>query len=191
MVFWPHLGPRATRHVLRIPMIVLALGIPAAALSADDRDQSPTAETNQENPLLKGLEGHRDGLPKGDNECVFFRSIYDWRAIDRYNLILWAPSRRSPYRVQLNRSCDGLRYTDTIAFSSNLDGRLCAFGGDAVVVDHDRCPIGAITKLTQEELDFLLAYKPGQDPSGDDADKKDKKDKKKKKKDKKDGKDDD
>jgi len=111
-----------------------------------------------------GESGTGSGTDRQRNslECIFFRSIYDWRAIDRSNLIVWAPSRRSPYHVRLATPCDGLRFTDTIAFSSNLDGRLCAFGGDAIVVDHQRCPIGSITKLSQDELNDLLARTRGQ-----------------------------
>ncbi len=118
-------------------------------------------------PPYKTIESPPKRLPQGGLQCVFFRSIYDWRAIDRYNLIIWAPNRRSPYHVELDRPCDGLRFTDTIAFSSNMDGRLCAFGGDAVVVDHDRCPIGAITKLTQEQLDYLISQTPGKKHKAD------------------------
>lgn len=179
MVFWPDIGwPSIGLRVIRAATVVLAFSSSIAAAQAAEGGQSAPADSSaeQENPLLQGLEGHRDRLPQGGLECVFFRSIYDWRAIDRYNLILWAPSRRSPYRVQLDRSCDGLRFTDTIAFSSNLDGRLCAFGGDAVVVDHDRCPIGAITKLSQEDLDFLLSQIPGKKKDGG-KEKKSKKDK--------------
>ena len=185
MDYWPLIGRRRIRVLALAAIVVTALGLPFADGQTAENDQpaptDPTAE--QQNPLLNGLEGHRDRLPQGTLDCVFFRSIYDWRAIDRYNLIIWAPSRSSPYRVQLDRPCDGLRFTDTIAFSSNLDGRLCAYGGDAVVVDHDRCPIGSITKLSKDELDFLLSYKPGKSDDGDKdkSDKKSKKDKKDKK----------
>lgn len=141
----------------------------ASAAAGDDQKSPPSSD----NPPYKTLEDPPKRLPSGGLDCIFFRSIYDWRAIDRYNLVIWAPNRRSPYHVELNRPCDGLRFTDTIAFSSNLDGRLCAFGGDAVVVDHDRCPIGAITKLTQEQLDYLLSQIPGKKQKKDD-DKKDK-----------------
>jgi Family of unknown function (DUF6491) len=183
MGFWPDIGRRTAAGAILAAAMALASAMPfPPARAAEDTQSTPAdPDADQDNPLLQGLEGHRDRLPQGTLECVFFRSIYDWRAIDRYNLIIWAPNRSSPYRVQLDRPCDGLRFTDTIAFSSNLDGRLCAFGRDAVVVDHDRCPIGSITKLSQDDLDFLLSQEPGKKQKDDDKDKKDKKAKKDKK----------
>ena len=139
-----------------------ALAMTAAlTLGASAADDEQTNDPNASPPPYKTIEDPPKRFPQGNLQCIFFRSIYDWRAIDRYNLVIWAPNRRSPYHVELDRPCDGLRFTDTVAFSSNMDGRLCAFGGDAVVVDHDRCPIGAITKLTQEQLDYLLSQEPG------------------------------
>ena len=149
--------------------LAMTTALSAASTAADGQKSSPASD----NPPYKTLEDPPKRLPSGGLDCIFFRSIYDWRAIDRYNLVIWAPNRRSPYHVELDRPCDGLRFTDTIAFSSNLDGRLCAFGGDAVVVDHDRCPIGAITKLNQEQLDYLLSQAPDKKTKKDD-DKKDK-----------------
>ena len=151
----------------------LALAVMATASTASAAGNDQKSAPSADNPSYKTLESPPKRFPQGGLDCIFFRSIYDWRAIDRYNLIIWAPNRRSPYHVELDRPCDGLRFTDTIAFSSNLDGRLCAFGGDAVVVDHDRCPIGAITKLTPEQLDYLLSQAPGKKKKDDDK-KKDK-----------------
>ena len=148
--------------------LAVTLALSTASIAAGNDRKAP------DNPPYKTIEDPPKRFPQGTLDCIFFRSIYDWRAIDRYNLVIWAPNRRSPYHVELDRPCDGLRFTDTIAFSSNLDGRLCAFGGDAVVVDHDRCPIGAITKLSQEQLDYLLSQTPGKNKKKKDDDKKDK-----------------
>jgi hypothetical protein len=158
------------RTILIACMALVLMPVLSAAAAAGDDPKSPPSS---DNPPYKKLESPPKRFPSGGLDCIFFRSIYDWRAIDRYNLIIWAPNRRSPYHVELDRPCDGLRFTDTIAFSSNLDGRLCAFGGDAVVVDHDRCPIGAITKLSQEQLDYFLSQIPGKKKKDDDK-KKDK-----------------
>ena len=38
----------------------------------------------------------------GKNECVFTRSIYDFKALDRNNLVIWAPSRSKAYLVELS-----------------------------------------------------------------------------------------
>jgi hypothetical protein len=173
----------AYHRTIGIAFAVLTAAVLASAKAADsiasdaakpaDQASGQTPDDIAKQPIFDNLEGRRTGLPTGGLQCVFFHSIYDWRAIDRYNLILWAPNRSSPYLVALDRPCDGLLFTDTVAFSSNLDGRLCAFGGDAVVVDHDRCPIGAINKLTKEQLDYVLTQQRGRKKQDDDK-KKDK-----------------
>jgi hypothetical protein len=111
------------------------------------------------------LEQYPDRLPETTNQCVFFRTLYDWRPLNNTSLIVWAPSRNHPYHIQLDRPCFGLKFAHSIGFTSR-DSRLCGFGGDAVLVESgggrpDRCPIGAITKLTEESLKALLAQAPG------------------------------
>jgi hypothetical protein len=97
----------------------------------------------------------RDKLPALSGECIWFNTLYDWKAVDWYNLIIWAPSRKYPYHLELETACDALRFVDTIAFTSH-DNRLCGYGRDSVIVGHDRCRIGAITKLDDKGLKMWL-----------------------------------
>lgn len=105
--------------------------------------------------------GSRDRLPPITKECIFERSLHDWRPLDRYNLIVYAPSRRHPYHMELDFPCEQLRWADAIAFvSPHPDGRVCGFGGDYILVGDgfvERCPIGAIHKLTPEQAEELVA----------------------------------
>lgn len=100
-------------------------------------------------------------LPPITSQCIFIRSLSDWRALDRYNLIVWAPSRKHPYHLELDSACHDLRHVEAISFTAGADGRLCGFGGDAVIVSSggwtDRCSIGAIHKLTMESAEELIA----------------------------------
>jgi hypothetical protein len=111
------------------------------------------------------LEQYPDKLPSTTNQCIFFRTLYDWRPLNNTSLVVWAPSRNHPYHIQLDKPCMGLRFAHSIGFTSR-DSRLCGFGGDSVLVESsggrpDRCPIGSITKLTEESLKALLAQAPG------------------------------
>jgi hypothetical protein len=111
------------------------------------------------------LDDTPDRLPETSNQCIFFRTLYDWRALNNNSLIVWAPSRNNPYYLQLDKPCFGLTFAHSIGFTSR-DSRLCGFGGDSVLVESsggrpDRCPIGSITKLTDEALQNLLAQAPG------------------------------
>ena len=133
---------------------------PGPAPADPSRDTTPDA--NDPDYIL---EQYPDRLPETTNQCIFFRTLYDWRPLNSTNLIVWAPSKNHPYHIQLDRPCNGLRFAHSIGFTSR-DSRLCGFGGDSVLVESsggmaDRCPIGSITKLTDESLKNLLAQEPG------------------------------
>jgi len=159
---------------LSIPLASLALALSAGAALAQPLGFAPSPPTTaipQENGPRDSndpnyqLEENSGRLPETTNQCVFFRTLYDWRPLNNTNLIVWAPSRKHPYHIQLDRPCFGLKFAHSIGFTSR-DSRLCGFGGDSVLVESgggrpDRCPIGSITKLTEESLKSLLAQAPG------------------------------
>ena len=91
-----------------------------------------------------------------DNDCMFFRSIQNWKVLDDRNLIVWSPSRRQPYVVTLSFPLHGLRFRDAIAFEDgNRDGRLCGFGMDGIIVRgsfSQRSLIRGIKKLDGTEV---------------------------------------
>lgn len=87
------------------------------------------------------------------NDCIFARSISDWRPLDRRNLIVFA-GRRNPYHVQLSRQSMRLSFQQQLGFYDR-DGRICPFGGDAVVIDGaipERITISSIRRLSGEQL---------------------------------------
>ena len=139
-------------------LAVAMVGVTAPSLAQTSATVDVPKTGNDEGYIL---EQFPDRLPQTTNQCIFFRTLYDWKPLNRHNLIVWAPSRKHPYHLQLDRPCQNLRFAHTIGFTSN-NGRLCGFGGDSVLVGHggglpDRCPIGSITKLDEDGLDRLLA----------------------------------
>ena len=100
-------------------------------------------------------------LPPITSQCIFIRSVNDWRGLDRYNLIVWAPSKKHPYHLELDSACHDIRHANAISFTAGADNRLCGYGGDSVTVSRggwtDRCRIGAIHKLTPESAEELIA----------------------------------
>ena len=69
------------------------------------------------------------------NECVFTRSIYDFKALDRNNLVIWAPSRSKAYLVELSMPLPELKFANRLALvDRNHDGMLCGYGMDRIVV---------------------------------------------------------
>ncbi len=143
-----------------IGLVALALALLViGAQTAQSQDSSDSPRTANEEGYI--LEQYPNELPKLTKQCIFFRTLYDWKPLNRRNLIVWAPSRKHPYHLQLDRPCHNLRFAHSIGFTST-DGRLCGFGGDSVLVTSgggipDRCPIGSITKLDEGGLERLLA----------------------------------
>jgi hypothetical protein len=128
-------------------MLLALLALGGTARTAHAQDAAPPAETAKESPT---------------NQCVFFRSLYDWTPINNTNLILWA-SRTQPYHLTLTPPCNGLRFANVIGFSSRT-GRLCTM--DAVLLDNgpglpERCLIQQIITLDEDSLQALLAQAPG------------------------------
>jgi len=69
------------------------------------------------------------------NECVFSRTIYDFKPLDRNKMIIWAPTRSKAYLVELSMPMPELKFANRIAFvDRNHDGMLCGYGMDRIVV---------------------------------------------------------
>jgi protein tyrosine phosphatase (PTP) superfamily phosphohydrolase (DUF442 family) len=98
-------------------------------------------------------------MPSGGNDCFWAGSIHDWKALSDQRLIVWSPSRQCAYQVDLAHRCNGPRFTNDIGFQDR-DGRICSFGGDAIVIPGptgDHCSIASIKRLAAAELDLLLS----------------------------------
>lgn len=100
--------------------LMLALGVCAATTA--------TATTS--------ASGSADG-----NACVFFRTVHDYRALDKNKLVVWAPGRRSAYLVEVGMPLLDLTWANQLAFvDSNHDGRLCGYGMDRIVIGDTSFP---------------------------------------------------
>jgi hypothetical protein len=70
------------------------------------------------------------------DECVFFSTTYDWRALNELNMVLWAPNKHQAYHVGLTQPVAGLRFANALAFiDGNGDRLFCSYGGDAIATD--------------------------------------------------------
>jgi hypothetical protein len=166
---------------IRFALILAAAVTAALSLSAlpTIAQDAPPAEDEATEPKSANDPGYvlkdRPGqIPKGGKQCIYFRRLYDWQPLNDTNLIVWAPSRKFPYHIQLARRCHGLRFTLSLGFFSR-DSNLCPFGGDAVLVDSgggrpERCSIAAITKLSEEALKSLQDQAPGRQRRDKDKD---------------------
>ncbi len=98
--------------------------------------------------------GGNAGTFASDNDCFLARVVSDWRPLDNRNLLVFT-GRRTAYHVQLSMPTTGLRARDTIAFLDR-DGRICPYGGDAIVVNdvmQNRITIASIRRLNEGALE--------------------------------------
>lgn len=100
----------------------LFLGVAAASLVST----SALAATDDKPAKAPPLRG---------NDCVFFRSVYDWKELDANNLVIWAPGRRDAYHVYLTIPLYDLKFAVQLAFvDKDHDGQLCGFSSDQIAV---------------------------------------------------------
>ena len=97
----------------------------------------------------------------GPETCVFIRTIFDWRVVDDERIIIRETAGDdNAHLVLLVSPSFNLHTADTIAFADgNGDGRLCSFGGDAVLLPGtigERRLISSIKRLTDAEAKALL-----------------------------------
>jgi hypothetical protein len=97
---------------------------------------------------------------ENDSDCLFFRTIHDWRALDSTHMVVWGPGTRNPYLVTLTFPLPDLKWAFRLAFvDGNRDGNLCSFGRDSVVVPNGftswRSSIRGISRLDEESVAAL------------------------------------
>jgi hypothetical protein len=96
---------------------------------------------------------------QGDtNRCLFARTINNFEVLDDSNLIVWAPSRRDPYKIEIMGICHNLKLANAIAFNTN--SLLCGYAGERLVFSDmgskTTCPIATVSRLTTQQMNSLL-----------------------------------
>lgn len=112
------------RHVIA-PLALLALSVPAAA---QDGQADEPGTTNSEQAYI----------PFAD------RSIRNWRVPERDVLLIEANHGRW-YRAEFLGRCPGLRFTQTLGFDTNSNGRFDRFS--SVVTRDQRCRVRSLVQI--------------------------------------------
>jgi len=79
-------------------------------------------------------------------DCIFINTIDNWRYLDPYHAIIYAPEPATAYLVELANYCQPLQRAERIGIAAHQDGQLCARTRDALIVGDQRCPITTITR---------------------------------------------
>jgi hypothetical protein len=109
----------------------------------------------------------------GSAACFIKNQVSDFRALDRTNLIIYAPSRSNAYHVQITPPSIELRSANTLAFISS-GNRICGYAGDAVILGNDnfrKYSVSRVTRLDKAGVDALNNGTAGNDmdPDAEDA----------------------
>jgi len=100
----------------------------------------------------------------------FVRNIYDWRAIDNENLVIWAPNRKNAYLVRLASYCHGLNFAETLVVDSKLPYLDTSGLGHVVIFNptKQRCLIDTLERV--DDYDTAVALIEGEEESDEDVD---------------------
>ncbi len=90
---------------------------------------------------------------------IWVPRIRDWQDVDRESFVIYGPVNKDPYLVKVWPTCTGLRFTDTIGYTTT-NNYLTKF--DSVIVRGQRCPIESITPITVEQARALTLDEPDQ-----------------------------
>ena len=141
----------------RLLAILLWLVPGTGLLAADDEKPSPEEAPAFQTEVPLNPEDIPPPPPlENGNDCFPRRSVSNFEVLSRTHLIVFAPSKRHPYLVEVSGTCVGLRFSETIAFESR-DSRICSYGGDDLLVERSRCPIRNITKFDEASLELVRA----------------------------------
>lgn len=128
----------------KAPTITLLLALLPLAAHAEEAGKADT-EAKQE-------KSHGDS-------CIFSRMVDDFEVIDNRTLVVYAPTRKVPYLVELFFPEPGLKFEHTLGFQDrNSDGRICGYGGDSIIVEgpiSNRITISSITRVDPEHVKQL------------------------------------
>lgn len=100
----------------------------------------------------------------------FVRNIYDWRAIDNENLVIWAPNRKNAYLVRLASYCHGLNFAETLVVDSKLPYLDSSGLGHVVIFNptKQRCAIDTLERV--DDYDTAVALIKGEEETEMDDD---------------------
>jgi len=87
----------------------------------------------------------REKLGKG-NDCTWARTIDNWTAVDRDHIIVEGTGTER-FLVRFSGACIANPAFETAIGVYSRDSRLCPYGGDALILDGQRCTILNIWKL--------------------------------------------
>lgn len=93
-----------------------------------------------------------------DRTCLFANQPQSWQVLDQKQLILWGPTRKDAYLVELFAPSPDIGFAETLAFiDDDHDGRICEGDKIAVPDSHMASPPAIISSMRKVDEAELLA----------------------------------
>jgi len=105
----------------------------------------------------EGKSDERQDVDYHGSDCIWIRSIRDYRPLDDQTLLIWAVSRKL-YLVRLMQRSMDMRSTIGMSVISR-DEQLCPYGGDRLkfgTLDSFPANVRSIARITTDQAEQLL-----------------------------------
>ena len=99
----------------------------------------------------------QDSEDRAPRACFRVNDVYSWKVIDRKTMIVYAPNRKTAYKVNFFGSCHGINFAEELAFHTHGGDRICGSAGDEIIIprDDEHCSINNVTRLSDADLEIL------------------------------------
>ena len=77
-------------------------------------------------------------------------SLYQWQVVGRQNVVAW-PTINKAYLITVDKPCTRLQWTNALGISQEMSMKVTK-KFDAVMFDHQRCPITKIQPIDYKAL---------------------------------------
>lgn len=105
---------------------------------------------------LSGLvaSGAQAADSKADKrDCVFARAPQSWRVLDQKHLVVWAPTQKDAYLIELMAPLQDIQFSETLAFiDGDHNGMICGDGGDQIAVPNSKVSSWPATIISMHHL---------------------------------------
>ncbi len=88
-------------------------------------------------------------------ECFRIDGVNNWRVIDERQLIVYGPGRNDAWHLTLFANCEGLDFTEVLAFRARGSTLICGDPGDEILFRDQRCSIVAVRAISPAEAELL------------------------------------
>ncbi|ACI98994.1 hypothetical protein RC1_1591 [Rhodospirillum centenum SW] len=142
------LSPAAGLSVLAVGLSLLLSG-PAQARPGDPGQ--PAATPSGDGPPGGAIHTVAGVRVRGDRTaCTWARNVDDWQPVDRDHVIIRS-GVRDRYLVRFSGACFGDPKYETAIGVVTRSSQLCGYGGDALIIDGQRCTVLEMWEVTQEQ----------------------------------------